>query len=67
MMAMSYRIVKYCRACKKRYLVEKGESKKNYCEDCHENVQKYFAKKAEKEEQEEKEKEEKQKKQDQKD
>ena len=29
-----YRIVKYCRMCKKRYLVNKGESRKNYCDDC---------------------------------
>jgi hypothetical protein len=29
-----YQIVKYCRACKKRFIVAKGESKKNYCDDC---------------------------------
>jgi len=29
-----YRIVKYCRLCRKRFLVNKGESKKNYCDDC---------------------------------
>ena len=29
-----YRIIKYCRLCKKRFVVNKGESKKNYCDDC---------------------------------
>ena len=29
-----YRIVKYCRTCRKRFLVNKGESKKNYCDEC---------------------------------
>ncbi len=33
-MAINYRIVKYCRLCKKRYLVNKGEVKKVYCEGC---------------------------------
>jgi len=49
---MTYRIVKYCRACKKRYLVNKGESKKNYCEECHVKVKKYFEKKDKEEEKE---------------
>ncbi|MDD5086968.1 MAG: hypothetical protein PHV16_04410 [Candidatus Nanoarchaeia archaeon] len=31
---VEYRIVKYCRLCKKRFLVNKGESKKNYCDEC---------------------------------
>lgn len=53
---MSYRIVKYCRACKKRYLVDKGESKKNYCEDCHEKVQKYYQEQEKKKEEQEKKK-----------
>lgn len=29
-----YRMVKYCRLCKKRYLINKGEKIRNYCEDC---------------------------------
>ena len=29
-----YKIVKYCRACKKRFVVSKGESKENYCDEC---------------------------------
>jgi len=40
---MTYRIVKYCRLCRKRYLVNKGESKKNYCEECHEKAKKEYA------------------------
>jgi len=26
-----YNIVKYCRLCKKRYLVDKSEKRKHYC------------------------------------
>jgi hypothetical protein len=40
-----YRIIKYCRMCKKRYIVEKGESKKDYCDECRER----FLKQKEKE------------------
>lgn len=29
-----YRIVKYCRFCKKRMLLEKWDTKKNYCDEC---------------------------------
>tara|TARA_Y100000310_G_scaffold321765_1_gene379880 strand:- start:1196 stop:1327 length:132 start_codon:yes stop_codon:yes gene_type:complete len=31
---VEYNIVKFCRACKKRYVVQRGESKKDYCEEC---------------------------------
>lgn len=31
---VDYKIVKYCRMCKKRFVVRKGESKINYCEEC---------------------------------
>ena len=31
---VAYKIVKFCRACRKRYVVDKGESKKNYCDEC---------------------------------
>gem|GEM_PF-2679413 len=30
-----YNIVKYCRVCKKRYLVGKDEVKKHYCDECY--------------------------------
>ena len=29
-----YNIIKFCRACRKRFVVSKGESKKNYCDVC---------------------------------
>ena len=29
-----YNIVKYCRLCKKRFVVGKSEAKKNYCDVC---------------------------------
>jgi uncharacterized Fe-S radical SAM superfamily protein PflX len=29
-----YKIVKYCKLCKTRFVVHKSESKKNYCEAC---------------------------------
>jgi ribosomal protein L37AE/L43A len=31
---VDYKIVKYCRLCKKRFVVNKGESKIIYCDDC---------------------------------
>jgi hypothetical protein len=31
---IDYKIVKYCRLCKKRFVVNKGESKQNYCDEC---------------------------------
>ena len=31
---VEYNIVKYCRLCKKRFVVNRGESKKNLCNDC---------------------------------
>jgi len=37
-----YRIVKYCRMCKKRYVVDKGQSKKNYCDDCQKRMEEYY-------------------------
>jgi hypothetical protein len=40
-----YREVKYCRRCKVRYLVNKGEGKKVYCEDCYKKLLKERAKK----------------------
>lgn len=31
---VDYNIVKYCRFCKKRFLVKKNESRKLYCDEC---------------------------------
>ncbi len=47
-----YRIVKYCRKCNKRYLVNKGEGKKVYCEDCYKKVLKDKIKREKEEEKE---------------
>lgn len=35
-----YKIVKYCRLCKKRFIVNRGESKMYYCDDCQSKVDK---------------------------
>jgi hypothetical protein len=37
-----YQIVKFCRMCRKRYLVGKGESKKNYCDKCQPKADKWY-------------------------
>jgi hypothetical protein len=39
-----YREVKYCRKCKVRYLVNKGEGRKVYCVDCYKDLLKNRAK-----------------------
>jgi len=31
---VDYKIVKYCRLCRKRYVISKGEFKKVYCDEC---------------------------------
>ncbi len=31
---VDYNLVKFCRVCKKRFLVNKKEAKKNYCDSC---------------------------------
>ena len=31
---VDYNIVKHCRMCRKRYVVNKSEAKKNYCDAC---------------------------------
>ncbi len=33
-----YNMVKYCRICKKRYIVGKGQSAKVYCVDCQKKI-----------------------------
>jgi hypothetical protein len=35
-----YKIVKYCRMCRKRFVVNKTESKQYYCDDCQSKVDK---------------------------
>ena len=50
-----YRIVKYCRKCNVRYLVNKGEDKKIFCKDCYAKKLKEDAKKLKEEELKEKE------------
>ena len=37
---VDYRIVKFCRMCKVRYVVDKSESKKNYCDKCQKKMDK---------------------------
>jgi hypothetical protein len=37
---VEYRLVKYCRICRKRFIVNKGESKKYYCDECQLKVNK---------------------------
>ena len=31
---IDYKIVKYCIICKKRYVVQKGDSRRIYCDEC---------------------------------
>jgi len=31
---VDYKIVKHCRLCRKRFVVNKGESKRIYCDEC---------------------------------
>ena len=37
---VDYRIVKFCRLCRKRYTVNKGEYAKVYCKDCEPKISK---------------------------
>ena len=36
---VEYKIVKHCRLCKVRFVVQKEESKKNYCDKCIKRLQ----------------------------
>jgi hypothetical protein len=36
---VEYRIVKYCRLCKKRFVVPKAKAKVVYCEHCQERIE----------------------------
>lgn len=31
---VEYKIIKFCRMCRKRFVVDRTESKKIYCDDC---------------------------------
>ena len=31
---VDYQIVKHCKACRKRFVVNKGDAKEYYCNDC---------------------------------
>ena len=46
---MDYKIIKFCRLCKARFVVPRGESKKYYCEKCQEMVSKQRQKQVEEE------------------
>jgi hypothetical protein len=35
---IDYKIIKYCRFCKKKFIVRKGESKRIYCDECQEKI-----------------------------
>jgi uncharacterized CHY-type Zn-finger protein len=37
----SYKLVKYCRSCRKRMVMNKGEAS-NYCKDCQKKFEKGF-------------------------
>ena len=39
---IEYKIIKYCRRCRKRFVVNKGESKKNYCDPCQKIIEKEY-------------------------
>ncbi len=39
---VDYNIVKHCRACKKRFVVSKKNSGKNYCSKCQKEFNKDF-------------------------
>ena len=37
---IDYQIVKHCWLCKKRFVVNKSEAKKNYCDECQKKLDK---------------------------
>jgi ribosomal protein S26 len=41
---VAYKIVKYCRACQERFVVEKGQSRVVYCDKCQKKMEKDRAK-----------------------
>jgi len=38
---VDYKIVKYCKMCKKRFVVNKGEQRKYYCDICQKKYDKW--------------------------
>jgi len=46
---VEYRMVKYCGLCRTRFLVNKGESRRIYCDDCQKKVDKSNKERAKKE------------------
>lgn len=38
---VEYKIVKYCKLCKKRFVVDKKEARKFYCDKCQKIADKY--------------------------
>ena len=38
---VDYKLVKYCKLCKKRFVVDKNESRKFYCDKCQKIADKY--------------------------
>ncbi len=39
---IDYKIVKFCRLCRKRFVVHKIDAKKNYCDDCQPKIGKQW-------------------------
>jgi len=37
---VEYKLVKYCRACKTRFTVDKGQSRVIYCKPCQRKIKK---------------------------
>ncbi len=37
---MDYKLVKHCRYCKKRFLADRGQSRRIYCNPCEKKVAK---------------------------
>jgi hypothetical protein len=37
---VDYKIVKYCRLCRERFVVHKGEAKRLYCDRCEKRIAK---------------------------
>lgn len=35
---VDYNIVKYCKLCKKRFVLRKGDVNKNYCDTCQQKI-----------------------------
>jgi ribosomal protein L37AE/L43A len=52
---IAYKIIKFCRRCKTKFKVNKGESKIIYCEDCHKIIKDEIHKEIEQEKKEEQE------------